>query len=91
MIMCRRPAIVPTPQTTPAAGAPPHSVYISHAGPQADFKKPSVRVDQLLDPLASRKASFFVLPLDGFAAAAQDDFGLLFTDPGGEVGQVGCV
>ena len=46
MIMCRRPAMVPTPQITPAAGAAPLGVHLP-AGPQADFKKPRVRVDQL--------------------------------------------
>ena len=31
MTICRRPATRPTPQTTPAAGAPPYAEYISHA------------------------------------------------------------
>ena len=65
MIMCRRPATVPTPQTTPAAGRPPQSAYISHAGPQADFQPEAVRVQEQRDPLASGQPPFGVLAVDG--------------------------
>ena len=77
MIMCRRPAIVPMPVMTPAAGAPPQSAYIPQAAHRPSSKNVRARIDQLFDPLAGSQAMLFVLPLDGRLPAAKSNIGFL--------------
>ena len=83
MIMCRRPAIVPMPQTTPAAGAPPHSAYISQPAHRPSSSQGVSASSSSFKPVAGEQPPLGVLPLDGLLAAAQRKL-LLRRPPAGE-------
>ena len=87
MIMCRRPAIVPMAVTTPAAGAPPHSPYISHAAhrPSSSTCEPGSISRAIRSRAVSRP--FGVLPLDRRRAAAQRDLDFLRAELSGQDGE----
>ena len=74
MIMSRRPATWPMPETTPAAGAPPQSAYISQAAHRPSSKKRVPGSIKPVDALAGREPALGVLPFNGGLAAAGGDF-----------------
>ena len=73
------PATVPMPVTTPADGAPPQSAYIP-GGPQAELEEVGSGIDKPGDAFAGGQAALGMLAIDGFAAAAETDLGLLLSE-----------
>ena len=91
MIIARRPPTRPTPVTTPADGAPPHSAYISHAAHRPSSKKIGAGIDQARDALAGGEPVLLVLAVDGLRAAALADGGFLLAQCGEQCEHAGGV